>query len=260
MYIFEDKKDDILSVLFRKAYPDEIAEDFVYAGGAGNIVKLVEKSLIDCPYDILYIFMDVVVDNPETVRIYKKLCSLSRAHSFRVIVFPLVCAEYYFIKSISGHLELFKVPVDLKTCVNKLFYRDSPLIENDEDKKFVTSFEKYCKLILKKDSYVLDCIRHSRGGNSTNLKYGLYYSRDCLCTLSEERCAVKTILHKSFELLAQYPCFPRGAFLEKKALSQDQLWMVHRILVEQYNDWCINLRNRDTPDRRYLYKTIFCIM
>jgi hypothetical protein len=35
--LFEDKKDDLLSELFRRAYPETISEKFVYAEGNGNL-------------------------------------------------------------------------------------------------------------------------------------------------------------------------------------------------------------------------------
>jgi hypothetical protein len=45
LILFEDKRDDLLSSLIRRAYPDSVSEKFVYANGNGNFVVLAKKYL-----------------------------------------------------------------------------------------------------------------------------------------------------------------------------------------------------------------------
>lgn len=45
IYIFEDMKNDILSEFFRKAYPSEVADKFIYANGNGYILGIVQQML-----------------------------------------------------------------------------------------------------------------------------------------------------------------------------------------------------------------------
>lgn len=52
--------------------------------------------------------MDLVPNNINLVQVYKKLSKKSQKSNYRIIVFPLVCAEYYFICTLAKHTILDK--------------------------------------------------------------------------------------------------------------------------------------------------------
>lgn len=159
IFVFENKKDDLLSVLFRASYSNC---SFIYANGCGNLESCVEDNLSKSDDSIL-VFLDTIPDNKNTVNIYKNLRRLSRKNDFRIVVMPIVCAEYYFIRSLRREYFIDDTGVDI--CINKMFWKNSALV-SDSDRKFVKNFEKYCKLILFKS--VKDCIKHTRYEDNSN--------------------------------------------------------------------------------------------
>lgn len=229
-FIFEDYADDILSLLFKKAYQPESADKFIYAEGNGNLEFETKKCLKETE-DIIIVYLDTIPCNETVTNIYTKLRDLSIANNYRVIVFNIVCAEYYFIKSIySSNLFVNREGVDL--CVNRDFYLDSTLLKTRKDKKKVKTFEKFCKFIM--DNSLIDC---ARTGNRNNNIYPSYYTKDCLCSNSINDCVEKSLKYKAFSYINQYPCVPSEGFLGRlnKILSLEGLWQVHRSLVNDYN-------------------------
>ena len=123
MYIFEDKSTDLLSILFKKAYPDKISSGFNFMGGVGNILLKVQNLMQESSFDeTIYIFMDLIPDNFETVKIYSKLRGISLQNEYKLIIFPLVCAEYYFIYSVEKYFYYFKVSIDILVFIINLLY------------------------------------------------------------------------------------------------------------------------------------------
>lgn len=62
IYIFEDMKNDILSEFFRKAYPSEVADKFIYTNGNGGIIRAV-KELLETTQDTIIVFLDFYPTN-----------------------------------------------------------------------------------------------------------------------------------------------------------------------------------------------------
>lgn len=81
IWVFEDKSDDLLSILFQNAYS---CNNFVYAEGNGKLVKTIEN-LLDKTSESIIVFLDVVPDNLNSVRIYRSLRKLSRKNNDRCV-------------------------------------------------------------------------------------------------------------------------------------------------------------------------------
>ena len=62
IYIFEDMKNDILSEFFRKAYPSEVSDKFIYTNGNGGIIRAV-KELLETTQDTIIVFLDFYPTN-----------------------------------------------------------------------------------------------------------------------------------------------------------------------------------------------------
>jgi hypothetical protein len=81
--LFEDKRDDLLSRLFRKAYPDSISEKFEYANGNGNFVVLARK-ILETSQENVYVLLDSPPCNPSVNEVYMNLAKLSREFDKRL--------------------------------------------------------------------------------------------------------------------------------------------------------------------------------
>ena len=95
-YIFADNGKDVFSTLFRYSYSKNVSSKFIYAKGAPKIESLAEPLLMIGEYVI--VFMDLVPDNKELFRIYDKPCRLSKVYAYRLVVIPIPCIEYEFMK------------------------------------------------------------------------------------------------------------------------------------------------------------------
>jgi len=248
IYIFEDKKDDILSEFFRKAYPSDIANKFIYANGNGYILGIVQQILKNTQ-EIIVVFLDFYPTNDSIVRIYKNMRFESRKNNNRVIVLPIVCAEFYILKLLDKN----KMIIDnakADVAFNFELY-DEVLCSNDvtkKDVKFCKNFEKYCKLVSMK--WVKECART----NSTQE----YYTENCLCnTLKDNSCEDYGLIQKAIDYISQYPCVPEGSYTnDRKNLTVEEIWDIHRQLVDKFNKIADKLQTKDSSRKYHEIKAI----
>ena len=249
IFIFEDHEEDIISKFFRKAYPDSIANTFIYAKGNGKIKKIAEQTL-NMTNDTVVVFFDTIPGNKETWKIYKTLRDMSIRVNYRMIVLPLVCMEYYLIKALKdSQVIIDNTGIDI--CINKDLYFNSPLISTADDKAMVKNFEKYCKLILIKN--LKSCACHS--GKTTMKCYGAYYLNDCFCEFKDNACYQEELYTKLKNYLSQFDCVPANSIIvDNKILSIDEVWDIHRKLVQEYNkmvNYYINSGNMAVDKSQY---------
>ena len=95
-YLFEDKAEDHLSRLFRYSLPDKTKRLLEYANGNGNLVNKAEQLLH--AGEMVVVVLDTLPANKSIRDIYVALRRLSRQNDYRLIVWNILCAEYYFIK------------------------------------------------------------------------------------------------------------------------------------------------------------------
>lgn len=231
--VFEDDERDIMSRFFQQAYPKTISQNFIYARGNGKIEEIVNNKLQQTTENIV-VYLDTIPGNKCTQKIYTKLCGISRKSNYRVIVLPVICMEYYMVR----FLQQSQVMIDhtgVNICINKDIYFSSPLIKTTDDKEFVKNFEKYCKLILKKN--VKECALHGEIQNIQK-KYQ-YYLGDCYCPYKQKDCHEEMIKEKLGEFLSQFDCVPSGVSnvgkRKIKTINLNKIWDIHRKLVNEYN-------------------------
>lgn len=141
--------------MFRVAYTEDVSSKFLYAQGNGGIYKIASNELSN-KNNIVVVYLDTIPGNIETRRVYIRLRNLSKNNDFRLVVLPILGAEYYMIKSIKDK-NVVEIPYEVNNCINKNDYFNSIIIENDKDKAYCINYERYCKLILLKA--VKDCIK-----------------------------------------------------------------------------------------------------
>lgn len=220
IYLFEDRFEDPLSKLFCAGYDKSVCQHFIYANGCGNLAAVLDKTLADHPEEQILVFMDMVPDNRELVPIYKNLRHRYYTSNGRAIVLPIVCSEYYFIRSIQNS----RVVTDkssLTICTGIKPWKESALLESDADRMFCKNFERFCKLFLLKA--VKDCAKHSRGNAaSENSSYGDYYTKDCRCATCDMGGGSHTLQRKAYYYVRGFPCFPAGLACAKELALFDR--------------------------------------
>lgn len=213
-YLFEDKADDYLSRLFRYSLPEKLHCLLEYSDGNGNLVKKSEELLK--AGETVVVILDTIPANKAIRDIYISLRRLSRQYGYRLIVWNILCAEYYFISCFGKDrsLRVFESDRDFDMVANVKPYKESILIQTEEDRAFSKTFEKFCKLYIMKN-----------GGECVYPK-NIFFEDDCECG---PECARKSLIAKSDEYRNAY-----GFPLETEK-NEEVLWNVHRKLLQITN-------------------------
>ena len=249
IYIMEDRADDILSQLYMVAYTNK--ENKHWVGGNGFLVEKAEYYLKNTN-DTVAVFMNTIPGNISCKIIYRNLLNLGKKYPNRLIVMPIICSEYYFIKALCKMESVIMHNKDVLICIKKGNFKKSALYNKDDDMKNVCkNFEKYCKLILIK--YVRDCIKYSRGyGNTINDAYGIFYKEDCKCNKCDKHCRERSLVEKSIRYLSEYVCVPADAnSTNKEGISIDKAKLIHRYLVDQFNKFSDKYDKLGITDKHY---------
>lgn len=235
IYVFEDQRDDLLSILFRSGYCPDVGDAFVYSEGCGNLRNTAVKQLEEHPSEHILIFVDVVPDNRELVHLYNTLVRLYLKYDRRILTLPVVCSEYYFIKSIAG-TEVVTDQRGLAECEGLADWRNSALLETAQDRALCRNFEKYCKLFLLKN--VKPCAKKTRGASEHNMAYGAYYQSPCLCTHKAADCKQRAVQEKAFSYLKRWPCIPYNPLAVEglQSVSIEGLIKLNRKLCVMHNE------------------------
>ncbi len=226
--IFEDDERDDIQRLFRESYSID-CNNIIWSQGSSNIIHKIENLGYDNEY---FVFMDLVPDNVETYKSYRKISGLKNL-GYKIIIFPIPCAEYFMIKAFidMGVLDKDNVPEEL---INKDIYYNSEFIHTDKDIRYINTFERFCKRVLA--SLNKECLRKSSEDDreQNNLK-GSIYREDCPCI--HNTCLDMTLKIKSFHLLKQYPCIPSGSIHKSVSrLTWNDCIKLHRKLIDDYNN------------------------
>ena len=230
IYIFEDHPEADISLLFKSAYSEKVAKNFIYAKGNGNLADKVNSCLLNTT-DMIIVFMDMIPGNKDCYTIYRELCCISKKNSNRVVVLPIICAEYYMIQSIQNE-DMFIDAVEVDRCINKIPHITSNLMKHPDKAKYCKNFEKYCKYILRYNT-AKDCLKPYNKNSDIN---GEYYRKTCTCQVSTVDCVQKPLSEKAIDLLLSYQYVPGGSIaLNVKNLAEKDIWDIHRELVDEYN-------------------------
>lgn len=224
--IFEDDGNDLLSKLFRYAYKD--TSNFIYVHGNSNIISAVNNLAVK---EHVYVYIDSVPANTNIKGIYKNLVSLAN-HRGNMLIFPIVCSEYYFIKAF-GNIQ----DSDINVCISKGNYFNTGAFHND--RVYCRTFEKYCKYLIRHN--VMNCMSH----DVRNPEYGTFYTKDCLCKYSEVACRQMSLIEKSVTYISQYDCVPSGSTGSIKT-PVNNLYDIHVKLVDEFNSFSSYLKSVDT--------------
>ncbi len=213
-YLFEDKADDPLSKLFRYSLPETVQRLLVYADGNGNLVRKAEELLQEG--ETVIVVLDTVPANKSIRDIYISLRRLSRVYDYRLVVWNVLCAEYYFIRSFGRNkmLKAFVKDTDFEIVAGVLPYKESRLIETEEDRAFTKTFEKFCKLYVMKN------------GGACVYPEDFFFVEDCHAM----DCLPLSLREKSDAYRGAYEISLRDVD------SWDNTWHIHRKLLKIINE------------------------
>jgi len=236
-FLFEDNREDQLSQLFLYLYQDSpVLDDIIYTEGNAALSDFAEEFLRSG--EKVVAFLDVLPGNVEIWRIYFDLCKLSATFNYNLIVIPIVSAEHCFLKSVIG-TALVKDVEALQSCVDLQPMYHPNVVSTEQDRKFCKTYEKYCKLVLRKCLY--SCF-----------KTKLFTTRDCV--IIEK---VLTLEEKATNLLRHYPCFPPGSRAKDANLIYwDDIWDIHRKCIDNVNTLNNKFQEAGKPGRYKTYKYI----
>lgn len=251
-YIFEDKKDDPLSILFQTSYDAEFVNShFIYSEGNGKIIKNLDE-LLKSGEDDIFVIMDLIPDNKETCKIYNMILTRQKRNP-RIIILPIPCAEYYII-ALLYNTGVLKWSDEVANILNRGTLFNTKLIKTEEDRQFTRNFEKLCKLVL--NTLPPDCAKNIKvikeGTTSRrNTSYKIFYSKDCKCGTDDNTCTQITLISKSETLLSLYECFPSNSCIDRvNKLGYADIYHIHCELVDKYNE-AVKRYSEENPGGHY---------
>lgn len=225
-FLTEDKFDSPFVKLFNSAYPDGV----LYCAGSNTQLEDWARHLAQGGNQVI-VYLDMVPDNAAVPTIYIKLCNLHVLESLDVVVMPIVCAEYAFIKSALGVGSAIYSKVGLDIILQKSL-QYVPLVNGTTSVS--RNFEKFCK------SFCARCLNKSCCAVVSN-KAGVlqpYFSVDC------EQCAVcssnLTLKDKAERFCNQYPVVPCVDSTSSGVVSWSDILRISGTLVDEYNTWCVS--------------------
>ena len=207
IYLFEDSPTSSLSMLYKAGFTEEAVKHIKFVSSCGEVFKMAKRYIRD---------IDVVPDNPNTVAGLKNLMQLQTNFINRLTVIPIVCSEYYLLKSAEG-TSLVANDRLLKFCL----YGECHLLDTEwrNSKSGSQTYEQYCKHTLRHS--LIDCI-----GKRNSQRKEVYTSGDCFCKnpISQDICVPLSLSDKAIRYIMEYPMFPKGSLVTNSLDVTDKVY------------------------------------
>lgn len=188
IFIFEDKAESPLSKLYTDLYKDCNDLEIIYSNGNGGLYNRINERFRESS-DYIVVFIDVVPDNIETIRLYRRLYRIFEysQSTKRVFIMPIICAEYNYMLSLD--LELATDLNEVRNCIELSLDNYSSNFKN---------YEKYCKHVVKNCFDI--CV-----GDRSNFKYTEANCDSACCRF--KNCREIKRVDKAVRLVTKYPVF-----------------------------------------------------
>lgn len=202
--IFEDYFDSPISKCIKVLLGDKA----IFTGGNRSLINKINRTIEIAGDEQIIVFVDVVPDNVETVKLYHELIN-DYSEDHNVIILPQPCAEYaallYLILLDINHPEYseFMFKQDIQSTIFKKLLNEEYMI-NEYKNIDVNSFEVFCKHIL--NTRKRGCVR-----NKTKQSYidmGSFWFSECNHDFLNIKCYKPSLYNKALGLLMQYPIMP----------------------------------------------------
>lgn len=222
-FVTEDRSDSPFVKLFNMAYSP--TDSVLYCAGSNTRLYSKVVDLLGSGNWVV-VYLDLVPDNDELHGYYEKLLDLY-VHCEKVVVVPIVCAEYLFILSVLDNDMAFYSRDGLGIILDKfLTYR--PLVSGSSGVS--RSFEKYCKSFCAR-RLNSDCC--SVVSNKSGISQP-YFAEACGVLNSCSGCKSKLTLREKGELFcSMYPVIPDIGESSSVCLSFDDLVEISSRLADE---------------------------
>lgn len=193
------------------------------------------------------IYLDMVPGNIGIQQIYQRLKVVSELNENRLLVIPIYGSEYLFIKAFSD-LDIFKDKVSIQICLEKINYLDSPLYTSIKTRQDYRTFERYCKLILERNTINCACTSSRvllRGyGYIKNTLKNYFYENDCKYIIKCNE--ILKVDDKIKRVLKCFDLIPNGnRLLEAQSCSWYEAWECHLEAIKELNNFIEEVKDRD---------------
>lgn len=242
-FLFEDNGKSMLCRIYSAAYSTNVLKHFHFTRGSGNIRKYILANF-DNEAEIC-VFLDMPPGNLGVRDIYISLCDLRNKQNFsNMIVMPIVCREYYYLKHLSGsHLVVDQRFVNM--CLG--FTPPSIVSKYYKDLDDTMTFEKMCKYAAK--AAIDQCARIGKVHDNED-GYRPYLKQDCLCAYQayqNTHCNTYFFNDKAKDIVAMFPVFPTGSIISN-VVHHDWASAVteHRKYVDRYNKISQRMHKQDS--------------
>lgn len=230
-YLFEDKICDRYVLFFMSKYTYTEHTNIYFADdGVSTIIEHLNIISKNYGFINIIVFMDLALFNSTTVREYGRIRKYAASYGGNIIVIPIPCLEYYFIKAYNK----IGLGIDQEaiSCVlNFTDYKSTDMYLNKiKSIKQKKTWEKFSKMVLKLG--FINCFERK------DEKSGIsYFCRDCVCC---DKCNL-TFQEKVSLLFKEFNCMPYGVNItEMSAIPINAVYIIHKRLVDKYNSIILN--------------------
>lgn len=242
-YVFEDRQGCVLDQVFKYIYSKDEYSHIHFAGNNSEAAKFATDLVENGNTAILY--LDMVPGNSSINQLYSELRDISEENENRLIVLPIYGSEYILIKAFRD-TSIFKDALSVDICIQKRKYYDSPLYTSEKTLKDYKTFERYCKLVLERNTINCACsksrIMYAGIGYSKNKVKNYFYNNDCLYAIKQD-----SILSKDEKALLIMKSLGIGPITDRfentKILSRTDLWKAHREAIIELNSFVNDLKD-----------------
>lgn len=247
-YVFEDKQGCILDRILQRSYDKDVYKHIHFKGNNGNAMNFAISEVEKGKYVVIY--LDMVPGNFNIQQIYRQLKVTSELHENRLFVVPIYGSEYLIIKAFKD-LNIFKDKGAVNLCLEKTNYLDSELYTSDKTKKDYLTFERYCKLVLERNTIDCACtssrVLSSGYGYTKNAVKNYFYENNCKYKLNGEILELKD---KDKRVLKCFDILPKGNLLvELQSCNWFEGWQYHLAAIDELNKFVEAVKHRSELQR-----------
>lgn len=224
-FISEDMRTSPFGLLFNSAYP---SQRLLFSGGNTLLEDKVLELVSERENDFFVIYLDVVPDNVRLADLYNKLLGLSVRLGLNLVVVPIPCSEYAFIKSVYELDGVLHSTVGLDSVLKKsTSYKDDALSKSlsGPPRNFEKFCKRFCRMSLKHGCCAVD-------GNSVDGQK--YFLGDCACSDCETRL---TLHEKAVRYVSQLHIVPASSDFTDGFNSWNDVIRFSWQFVDEYNAW-----------------------
>lgn len=195
VYIFEDNENMTSSALLKESFN---GNNIHFSNGNSMMYRKL-RSIYNTS-DTFILFLDVVVDNLSTIKLYENL--LIKCEDLEnVYIVPILCIEYYILKMLDEDKLLFVNQQDEELV--KYLVRTFDCNELSKEKQEIkTTLEKRYKYIL--NNQLCNCMKNI---HIDNVSSSSFYLSDCVCESNCDFAVIQDSLLKSEKLITSLPIF-----------------------------------------------------